>query len=64
MKLKKSVELSLKVVVIAILVLIFLVVSVLFFKEKFSEGTKKLDDSKSKNLDEIANQIINSANKN
>ena len=58
---KKSVELSLKAVIIAILVLLFLVTSALFFKEKFNEGSEKLKSQNTKSLDEITEEIIDSA---
>jgi len=58
---KKSVELSLKAVIVAILLLILLVVSAFFFKDKFSEGASKLNSENTKNFDEITDEIINSA---
>ncbi|HIQ51040.1 MAG TPA: hypothetical protein EYH54_03645 [Nautiliaceae bacterium] len=58
---KKSVELPLKAIIIAILILVFLVVSALFFKEKFDEGSEKLKSQNTKNLDEITEEIIESA---
>jgi Na+-transporting methylmalonyl-CoA/oxaloacetate decarboxylase gamma subunit len=60
-RMKKSIELTLRTIAIVILILIVLVFSILFFTSTFNKGAKELKVNNTKNIDDIAQDVINTA---